>query len=625
MGCDMVQGYYFSKPLPPEEYEFFVEERQKRGTVAPAVSQRRRRSSGDDSELRIGRIAYALSNGFESIYYVDMENDHYVEFSSKGKYADLQIQRSGSDFFADTKKNLEIVVYPDDRERVRLSLQKDVLEAHLLSSDSFSLTYRLLIDGAPVYYNLKAVKASKADTDHVVIGVSNVANQMHQAIHDESENSHGLTFFNIAEILSNEFESVYCVDIATNSYTEYTAQGPYEKVKMEMSGENFFDDCQKNIRTAIALEDQAMMSRMLEKQTLLDILEKQDIFYLDYHLLVQDTPVPYRMKIVKSNDQLHILVGVSDWSKEKAIEQKFEAVTKDKVTYASIAQALAADFFSIYYIDTETNEFIEFSAHDDYKELGIEKRGKDFFDLTINNILRVVYEEDREMLCRAITKENILSELEANGVFTLTYRLMLNDEPTYVSMKVTSMMDKSDKHIVVGVNNIDAQMKREAELGAAREIANRDALTGVKSKHAYLEMEQSLNRKMETGGTDPFAVVICDVNGLKQVNDTYGHKAGDKYLKNACMQICRVFKHSPVFRIGGDEFLALLCGKDYANRMELLAQMAVLNEKHRASGEVIIASGMAEYKPDMDRTVSAVFDRADAEMYKNKKSLKTER
>ena len=93
-----------------------------------------------------------------------------------------------------------------------------------------------------------------------------------------------------------------------------------------------------------------------------------------------------------------------------------------------------------------------------------------------------------------------------------------------------------------------------------------DALTHVKNKSAYEQWQKKINTEIKNGKQEPFAVVVCDVNDLKTVNDQYGHKEGDDCIKNACAKICGVFSHSPVFRIGGDEFVAILYGEDYLQR-----------------------------------------------------------
>ena len=163
----------------------------------------------------------------------------------------------------------------------------------------------------------------------------------------------------------------------------------------------------------------------------------------------------------------------------------------------------------------------------------------------------------------------------------------------------------------------------EAELGQVRTMANTDPLTGVKSKHAYAEKEAQLNAEIEEKTRQPFALAVCDVNGLKLVNDTRGHKAGDEYIRAASRLICEVFQHSPVYRIGGDEFLVILEGRDLENSASLIEQANQKVEDNIRRKDVSVAIGMAAYVPESDATMHAVFERADAVMYRRKKELKS--
>ena len=299
---------------------------------------------------------------------------------------------------------------------------------------------------------------------------------------------------------------------------------------------------------------------------------------------------------------------------------------EQNLTYSRIAQALSKDYYSIYYVDIETDEFIEYSSHSDYEELQVEQSGVNFFEDCRRNIMRLVYKEDLDKALTVWDKERLLPELENGNVFSTTYRLMFDGVPVYINCKVIRMDDdKGDKHIVIGVSNVDAQMQREKELAIAQERANRDSLTGVKSKHAYTEAERSLNESIESGQATAFAMVLCDVNGLKEVNDSLGHAAGDALIRSASMQICNIFAHSPVYRYGGDEFVVILRGRDYENREALLARLGSENSAHAQFGGAVIACGLAEFAPGQDAEVASVFDRADAAMYENKKLLKARR
>ncbi len=156
----------------------------------------------------------------------------------------------------------------------------------------------------------------------------------------------------------------------------------------------------------------------------------------------------------------------------------------------------------------------------------------------------------------------------------------------------------------------------------SREFANRDALTGVKTKNVFAGAEEQWNSRIASGEPVAFAVVVCDVNGLKRVNDTLGHKAGDQLIKDAAAVVCTTFKHSPVYRIGGDEFVAVLSGADYEDRLDLIRNIQEKVEQAAMEGGVVLACGMAEFD-SMDKCFADVFNRADQAMYENKKMLKS--
>lgn len=304
------------------------------------------------------------------------------------------------------------------------------------------------------------------------------------------------------------------------------------------------------------------------------------------------------------------------------VDDRLGAQRKRAITYASIIQALTVDYVSIYYVDMSNNSFIEYSSRAEWHSFGLERSGEDFFSQSHANALKVIHPEDREMFIKQFTKENVLQTLEHDKTFTLSYRLIFDGEPFYVMLKATRMGDSQDHHVVIGVSDINEQAKREQEHDRAMRLANQDQLTGVKSKHAYAEAEQKINRAIETSTQAPFAVAVCDINGLKVVNDTQGHAAGDQFIKDACAIVCNVFKHSPVFRIGGDEFVVILSGSDYEARDILMSRLENSNRINLETGGVSVAGGLSTWQPETDDSLDVVFKRADARMYEDKKRIK---
>ena len=167
------------------------------------------------------------------------------------------------------------------------------------------------------------------------------------------------------------------------------------------------------------------------------------------------------------------------------------------------------------------------------------------------------------------------------------------------------------------------EKKTAAERDHARDVAFKDPLTGVKSKHAFAIEEEQMQALIEAGEAGAFGVIVCDVNGLKRINDTLGHKAGDEYIRSACHLLCEYYKHSPVFRVGGDEFVVLLRDRDYEARHEILRSINEKIEENLGSGRVVASLGMAEYDSGTDHSFHEIFKRADGLMYERKMQLKS--
>ena len=202
---------------------------------------------------------------------------------------------------------------------------------------------------------------------------------------------------------------------------------------------------------------------------------------------------------------------------------------------------------------------------------------------------------------------------------------MLGGKPNYIQLRAALVDDEEEGTVLIlGIYDVDAQVRQEEDyamrLAQAQSKASLDALTGVKNKHEYLEAEKQLNRRIAEHLHPEFAITIFDVNDLKKVNDTGGHQAGDKLIRDACKIICDIFKFSPVYRVGGDEFAVISQGNDYVSIEELVGKVANHNAEALRTGGIVIACGMAKY--EYDASVAPVFERADHKMYENKTALK---
>lgn len=299
----------------------------------------------------------------------------------------------------------------------------------------------------------------------------------------------------------------------------------------------------------------------------------------------------------------------------------------DVTGFYQISIALSDYYDCMYYIDVESELFMEFLPSRLFKDIPHQKSGNRFIKFARTTARKYVHPNDLKKIISIYDKKK-LQELISNGTpYSVPIRLVLNDKIIHTRHVIIICEDK--KHILSCIVNIENEVQEKAEqkhhLMSAERMARRDELTGIKNKNAFTEQSQIIDKKIRKNPSSwEFGVVMCDVNNLKTINDTRGHSFGDEAIQKASQMICEIFKHSPVFRIGGDEFIVLLKDNDYKNREELLALLreeSITNKKTRVGP--VVASGLAVYEPGRDKEFSDVFNRADSLMYENKMELKT--
>ena len=185
---------------------------------------------------------------------------------------------------------------------------------------------------------------------------------------------------------------------------------------------------------------------------------------------------------------------------------------------------------------------------------------------------------------------------------------------------------------LIVVQNRLIRAKKEAKEHSikAQELSNRvfvDALTSVRNKGGYDDYILHLKERIKKKDVVEFGICMFDCDNLKVINDNYGHEKGDVYLKTAAKAICEVFQHSPVFRIGGDEFTLILLNEDFKNRTELINLFKVncntVNEQAKNDWEQIhISIGLAISELSNMASVDDVMRKADQLMYENKRKRK---
>lgn len=170
------------------------------------------------------------------------------------------------------------------------------------------------------------------------------------------------------------------------------------------------------------------------------------------------------------------------------------------------------------------------------------------------------------------------------------------------------------------------QMRLGNQIEMIRSHAYLDGLTGLNNRTSYMEYLQLLEEKMENNSDTVFSVVVFDINQLKMINDDYGHDQGDKLIIAIANNIRKVFGGNRIYRIGGDEFVAIVDEPDPSAKIVKLKEMvAKMNDGapviEAPNLEIAVSVGYATYDPETDRTYADVFRRADNAMYVDKREF----
>ena len=430
----------------------------------------------------------------------------------------------------------------------------------------------------------------------------------------------------IASVMAEDYEAIFYIDIESGEYLTFSKSQKYMTLDAVATGKDFFREALLSIEDCIYPDDREYAKSFYNKETMLKNLEGRRSFSFKYRVLINKEPRFFLFTVMRECNSQYLIFYEKDIDDELLAEKKQKENQKQSITFTQIAESLASIYDVIYYVNVADSSYVCYHANDIYGQLEINRSGDDFYGESLTNIPQMIHVQDREKLSDFINKDNMISTMENHKDCSINYRMIVSGKPQYTRMTVRKSSDGT--HFIIGVENVDNEIKKEKqhlkELKTEKELARRDELTGVKNKTAYKELEASVQGSIENDiDSLAFAIVVCDTNNLKQINDTKGHAAGDEYLRSSSQLLCNIFVHSPVFRVGGDEFVVFLKGNDYLARHELMNKLrSQVLENNKAGNGVILASGMSEYKTESDLFVSEIFERADKEMYEDKKKLK---
>lgn len=170
-------------------------------------------------------------------------------------------------------------------------------------------------------------------------------------------------------------------------------------------------------------------------------------------------------------------------------------------------------------------------------------------------------------------------------------------------------------HTVSALNRLDMNKK-------IRYLGFHDHLTGLYNRHFLNEEIDRIDTKRQL----PISVIIGDLNGLKLINDVFGHEEGDEFLKKASLLLKSCLREEDILgRWGGDEFMILLPQTSEQEADEIMNRIKYKTKKtHKDKRPISVALGRATKDIDFKKSFSKIIEKADYRMYKNKNKIRRE-
>lgn len=263
------------------------------------------------------------------------------------------------------------------------------------------------------------------------------------------------------------------------------------------------------------------------------------------------------------------------------------------------------------------------------------------FDTLRNGMLLVLTARTKEINA---AQTRLIQQSVAFTVLIILVSILLTSQVTNKITRPLKELTQAAKKVAEGDLDVSIECKTRDEVAVlassfeqnirslkkhieyVNKLAYTDAMTGAMNKMAYKEAVTAMEKQMESGNAE-YAVVVMDINHLKEINDNFGHEFGDMLIRDAASIIQRTFGENIIYRIGGDEFVTILENEDVKKDKEFFETFT--NETRRFNRDntkyeqkVQIAMGIAVYHPETDKNFTTVFRRADLAMYENKLKLK---
>ncbi len=438
IGCAKLQGYYFSTPIPLSRMLQVVDE-----------------VSGD-----------SLENPEEEQYYKEIGRANLYDFSAISNREKTVLQNVFSTLpMGIIEVNRDAVRYvrtnQSYRDFMKRFFQLDIAGSQTVfsksplgyTSSSVKTLQQCCETGSHMLFDIQLPDDLTAHafvrriSTNPATGTAAVA----IAILSISGREEGTTYAEIARALATDYYQIYYVDLETEKFIEYSLPSGKEELAVERHGSRFFETALKDAKTHVYELDREIILNNFTRENIIREIEEQGIYTLTYRLIRSGKPVYANMKITRLHpDGRYLIIGVSFIDSQMKQKEILDRIQKERNAIIQV-MAMSEGYLAVYTIDPKNNHYIEYTAKDDYENLGYSKMGDDFFYRGVVDGKRTVWEKDLKYYLENFSKQQVLDEIKKHGRYKLSYSLVIDGKPRPVRLLIVLVKAGSDEILLAGV------------------------------------------------------------------------------------------------------------------------------------------------------------------------------
>ncbi len=441
---------------------------------------------------RRNRMIASLAADFDCVQYVELHDAKFDDMAETYRESEMLARiipgwAAEKTFMLKLDLLLTYVVCDADREDFLAQTRREVILANLKKQPTYYVNFKALINGKELFYQLKFI-ADRVGTEKIkgfVIGIHSVDEEIKQQLEIQEKLKRNLE---IIDILSEDYTALYYMNFKTlkTGVLSLVNDDNTDVRDFISQNDNLMDVFKNFVEELVHPSDRSLLEPYMDLEYVRKTLANQKRINVDFRRNYSGVFKYTRMTIAKAEavDEEPELVAVGFIE----IDEQYRAEAERQENIRRV-MTLSDEFESIYDVNIDDGTYRVSTKSSKHSEeiKGYQAMNLDFFELNANSIPVVIYEDDREMMSKYMTKQYMLDRLEKEMSYFVDYRAVIDEKILWYRMKVTRSGNwMNERRMLVGVFNNDENYRKEKAQQEALEQALQMAKSASRAKTTFL-------------------------------------------------------------------------------------------------------------------------------------------